>query len=217
MFAVAASAQPAFKGGQRTLTSFINNNQIYPEYSKANCLQGTVQVSFKLDSRGNIYESQIEKGFGTDLDLEALRVVRLTSGRWIMPAAHDTLTSLVLPVNFALKDYKCEEVSQDQKNTAINAWHARKGMTEGIFNYYDKKQAGTHDPADEYRIQEIKLQLGYDDKFIERLLKQGKTKLKQGDREGACEDFQTIRRLGNDRSADLIGTICKNEKASTDG
>lgn len=204
-----AEDEPVFKGGQKSLFTFIYNNLIYPEYSRENCLQGTVQISFKLNKQGKIWYSEVKKGFGTDLDAEALRVVRLTSGKWTMPFEHDTLTFMVLPVNFALKDFKCEERSKDEINAAINAYHARMGISNVIFNYYDKKVEGNADAADELRIQTLKAQLGYDDKFIDRLLKQAQRKLKQEDRQGACEDFQIIRRLGSDKSAPFIDQYCK--------
>lgn len=204
-----ADDQPVFKGGQKNLASFIYNNLIYPEYSRDNCLQGTVQVSFKLNQQGKIYYSEVKKGFGIDLDKEALRVVRLTSGKWIMPANHDTLVSMVLPVNFILREYKCEQRSKDEINAAINAYHAREGMSMVIFNYYDKKSQGNYSAADEARIEAIKMQLGYDDKFIDRLLKQAQRKLKQGDSQGACEDFQIVRMLGSNSSANFIELHCK--------
>ncbi|MHB1176835.1 MAG: TonB family protein [Daejeonella sp.] len=208
-FGYVAEEQPIFKGGQKSLVSFIANNLIYPEFSRENCLQGTIQISFKLNSQGKIYDSQVHKGFGIDLDMEALRVVRLTSGKWIVPANHDTLTSLVLPVSFTLRDFKCEQRSKDEINAAINAYHARLGLTTAIFNFYDKKFEGSYDPADETRIVSLKLQLGYDEKFIDRLLKQAQRKLKQEDKEGACEDLQTIRRLGSDKSEALMAHNCQ--------
>lgn len=201
--------QPSFKGGQRNLASFIDNALIYPEYSKENCLQGTVQISFKLNKSGQIYESKVQKGFGTDLDSEALRVVRLTSGKWIMPSSHDTLTSLVLPVNFALRDSKCFQRSKEEINAAINAYQARLRMNDAIFNFYDKKSAGNVASSDEAHINDLKLQLGYDEKFIDRLLKQAERKIKQGDRQGACEDLVTIKRIGSNRSAALIDVNCR--------
>jgi TonB family protein len=207
--ALFAQESPAFKGGQRALTSFITNNLIYPEYSKANCLQGTVQVSFKLDRRGMIYESEISSGFGTDIDREALRIVRLSSGKWTVPAGYDTLSNLVLPVNFTLRDFECDRKSRDEINAAISAYQARQGLSAAIFNFYDKKSQGIYDPAAEAGIIDLKAQLGYDERFIDRLLKQAQRKLKQGDQEGACEDFQTIRLLGSDKSAAFIERNCK--------
>jgi hypothetical protein len=82
-------------------------------------------------------------------------------------------------------------------------------MSEVIFNYYDKKVSGVNDEAGEIRMQALKYQLGYDEKFIDRLLKQAQRKLKQEDFEGACEDFQTIRKLGSDKSASYIMQNCK--------
>ena len=201
-------AQPTFKGGQKALAGFIDNNLIYPEFSKDNCLQGIIQISFKLNKDGKIYDSKIQQGFGVDLDIEALRIVRLTSGKWIVPAGHDTLVALVLPVNFALRDFKCNQVSKDEINSAISAYRARVGLNNVIFNFYDRKIEGSYDRTDEARIIALKSQLGYDDKFIGRLLKQAQRKLKQGDNEGACEDAQTIRRLGSDLSATMIGQNC---------
>jgi TonB family protein len=120
--------QPVFKGGQKKLTLFVYNNLIYPDYSRDNCIQGIIQVSFKLNQQGKIYHSEVIKGFGIDLDQEALRLVRLTSGNWIMPVNHDTTTSMVLPINFSLKNYKCEERSKDEINAAINAYNGREGL-----------------------------------------------------------------------------------------
>jgi len=199
--------QPVFKG--KNLNVFISNILIYPAYSRDNCLQGTVNVSFKLNKQGRIYHSEVQKGYGTDLDFEALRVVRMTSGKWEVPPSHDTLVSMILPVNFSLRDFKCEELSKDEINAAINAYQARKGMSEVVFNYYEKKEAGVIDEAGEIRVQALKYQLGYDEQFIEKLLKQAQRKLKQEDTEGACEDFLIIKRLGSDRSVPYLNQYCK--------
>ncbi|WP_051189497.1 TonB family protein [Daejeonella oryzae] len=208
-FGFSASDQPEFKGGRRNLDIFINSNLLYPEFSKENCIEGIVQVSFKLNSKGRIYDSEVEKGFGIDLDDEALRVVRLSSGRWIVPAGYDTTQAIILPVNFSLKGYKCEERTKDQINEAINAYHARANLSNAIFNFYDKKSTGDYDAADELRIIALKQQLGYDEKYIDRLLRQAQRKLKQGDLESACDDLHTIRKLGSDKATGLIEQNCK--------
>ena len=201
--------QPHFKGGDKNLFAFIKNNQIYPEYSKANCLQGTVQISFRLDSKGEIYSSEVQKGFGTDLDDEALRVIRLSSGKWIVPAGFDTTTAIVLPINFALKDYSCENKSRDELNAALTAYRTRIDLTQAIYNYYDNRKENSVSPEEEARIIALKVQLGYSEKYIERLHRQALRKLKQGDKESACEDLHTIRRLGSDIAEKSIRENCK--------
>ena len=208
-FGLASSDQPEFKGGSKNLNTFISNNLIYPEFSKENCIQGTVNISFKLNPQGKVYASEVQKGYGIDLDVEALRVVRLSSGKWIVPASHDTTTALILPVNFSLKGYQCEQLSKDQVGAAINAYHARMDLSKAIFNFYDKKSKGVYDQSDENRIIALKMQLGYNEKYIDRLLKQGQRKLKQGDSESACDDFLSVRQLGSDKANSLIEQNCK--------
>jgi TonB family protein len=202
-------AHPHFKGGEKNLYSFIKNHQIYPEYSKANCLQGTVHVSFKLNSKGHIFSSEVQKGFGTDLDDEALRIIRMSSGKWIVPAGFDTTTALVLPINFALKDYDCESKNKDELNAALTAYRTRTDLTQAIYNYYDNREEGHSSLAEEARIVALKEQLGYNEKYIERLHRQALRKLKQGDKESGCEDLHTIRRLGSDIAEKSIQENCR--------
>jgi TonB family protein len=201
--------QPQFKGGQQNLTAFIARSMIYPEFSKLNCLQGTIQVSFKLDRNGRVSESKIQKGYGIDLDKEALRIVRLTSGKWIVPAAYDTSVSLVLPINFELNGYKCEQVSRDNINLSIAKYKAMQDLTKAVVNFYEKKSAGIYNADDEERILQLKKELGYNDNYIERLLRQAHNELKQGDKESACEDFKLARGLGSAKAEKLIAQNCR--------
>lgn len=209
MYGMVQTDQPRYKGGENSLFSFIKNNQIYPEYSKANCLQGTIYINFKLNNRGKIYNSTVQKGFDTDLDVEALRLVRLTSDQWIIPVEYDTTTAITLPINFSLKDYNCEQRNKDEIKAAIAAYHARTDLTKAIFNFYDKKSMGQHNVEEEAGILALKVQLGYTEKYLERLLKQALRKLKQGDKEGGCEDLTIIHRLGSDIGKSSLQKTCK--------
>ncbi len=200
---------PRFKGGERALNSFLAHNQIYPAYSKANCIQGTIMVSFKLNKEGEVYESEVQKGFGVDLDKEALRLIRLSSGRWNVPKDYDTSVALVLPVNFSLKEFDCEQRPKDEIKKAVLAYQSRLGLTEAITNYYQNKSMGKTDLADEVTILQLKAQLGYDQKYIDRAIREAQRKLKQGDRESACEDLAFIKNLGTDKADKLIAQNCK--------
>lgn len=209
LFSVNLKDQPKFKGGEKSLLSFLINNQIYPEYSKFNCIQGTIYVQFKLNHQGKVFDSDVQRGLGVDLDDEALRLIRLSSGRWIVPADHDTTQAIVLPVNFSLKEYECEKRSRDDINQAISAYRTRKNLTRAIINFYQKKSAGEVIEGDESKILELKAQLGYNDKFINQLLKQAQRKLKQKDKEGACEDLLFVRNLGSNSADELITKYCR--------
>jgi TonB family protein len=205
----APQEQPQFRGGARDLGYFLSANMIYPEYSRQNCLQGTVEVSFWLTGKGKIYRSSVNKGFGTDLDKEALRLVRLTSGKWKVPAAFDTTLAIVIPVSFSLKDEQsCAIRDRTDRNAAIAAYRARESLTAVITNFYANKEAGRYDASQEGHILELKEQLGYDEKFIDRMVKQGASKLKQGDKEGACEDFTFVKHLGSNKADKQRASAC---------
>lgn len=205
-----AIAQPEFKGGQKALGTFIANSLIYPDYSKMNCLQGTVVVNFKLTGSGRVFNSGIESGFGTDLDEEALRIIQLTSGKWSVPTDHDSTLALLLPINFSLREYNCEQKSKEDIAASIAAYKAREGLTQGILNFYDRRENdfAKTDLKKAREIEELKIRLGYDNKFINATLRKGQQKLKQGDKESACEDFNFIRKLGSNK-ADKFLNICK--------
>lgn len=209
LLAAGADAQPSFKGGTRSLNQFISSNLIYPEYAKQNCLQGTIEVSFKLDSQGRVFDSKVQSGLGIDLDDEALRIIRLTSGKWTVPPDHDTSIALVIPINFSLQEYNCEQKTQEEINAAIAAYKAREGLVDAVINFYDKKPAGDYKPEDERKIMELKAQLGFDEKFVDRTIKEGQRKLKQGDREGACEDFNFVQKIGSSKADKLIEANCR--------
>lgn len=200
---------PEYKGGAANLNSFISRSIIYPEYSKFNCLQGTIQVSFRLNKKGRIVQSKVTKGMGIDLDEEALRVTRLTSGKWIVPAAFDTTQFLTIPINFSLREYNCEAKSGDEIKEAIAAYRAHEDLTKVVTNYYQRRNEGNYSAESEARILEIKEQLGLDEKFIDRLVRQANQKLKQGDKEGACEDFTFVKNLGSNKADKQIAENCR--------
>ena len=190
------------------MDSFISSSIIYPAYSKFNCLQGVVYITFKLDHQGRIYSSKVEKGMGLDLDDEALRVVRLSSGKWVVPPSFDTTQSITLPINFTLKEYNCELKDKEALERAVAAYKAREDLVMAVTNFYRKKYAGETNAQEEQKIIEIKEQLGLDENYIDRLIREGKQKLKQADEESACENFQFVRNLGSDKADKLIKSYC---------
>ena len=71
-----ADHPPVFNGGADGLNHFFSENLVYPEYSRQNCISGTIQVRFNVDKAGRVYDVKVYKGLGIDLDEEALRVVK---------------------------------------------------------------------------------------------------------------------------------------------
>lgn len=204
-----AQNQPEFKGGQRALNDFLSKNLIYPEYSKQNCISGTVQVSFNIDQNNKPVNVKVQNGFGIDLDDEAVRLVKLTAGHWVLPENYSTQTTLILPVNFNLTDSRCAIRSQVDVQQAISAYKGREALVDAVTNYYKNKYLGKADASKEPEILALKKQLGLDDEYAQEVLEEGNTKYKQGDTEGACEDWKFVRNIGSKLADAQLAKYCK--------
>lgn len=198
--------QPELKGG---LAAFVKNNTIYPPYSLQNCIQGTVNVGFKLNANGEVYYSLVTTGMGTDLDEEALRLVRMSSRKWTVPKEYDTTSLLVVPVNFSLSGYGCETKSKADIAFAIKNYKDQEELTKVISNFYLNKERGTFNPADEAKVLQIKNQLGIDDEYLDERINRALKKIKQGDKQGACEDFNFVKYMGSEKANDWLTKYCK--------
>ncbi len=200
-----AFAQPKIKGG---LEAFVKTQLLYPSYSLYNCIEGQITLSFQLTAEGAVFNSKIQSGIGTDLDKEALRLIRLSSGKWIMPVTFDTTTVIIVPVNFTLEGYNCRHKSKADIQRAINAYVAHEGLTEAIQNFYKNKAAGIYTKEEEPRYLKLKEELGYDDAYMGIKIEEGRGKLKQNDKQGACEDFHFVRNMGYHLADSLIKQYC---------
>jgi len=205
-YGFAVEAQPQLKGG---LESFVMNNKIYPRYSLQNCIDGTVRISFKLNQRGEVYHSKITNGVGTDLDDEALRLIRMSSGRWTVPAGHDSTVAIIVPISFSISSEDCRGRSKAQIQQAIQNYVANQGLTNAVLNFYKNKQRGTiYTKEEEEKIVALRASLGYDEEYLQQRIADGRKKLKQKDRQGACEDFLFVKHMGSELADELLAQYC---------
>jgi len=203
---LAAQTQPQLKGG---LAVFVGNNKVYPGYSLHHCIEGTVTISFKVNTKGEVYDAKIRTGIGTDLDDEALRLIRLSSGKWQVPAGYDTAISLVAPIKFTLEGYNCRDKNQAEIRQAIAAYRSNEGATNAILNFYRNKEAGRFSAEEEPKIQALKKELGYDDVYLQERVENGLKKIKQKDKQGACEDFLFVKHMGSDLADEALVLYCQ--------
>ena len=187
--------------------TFLSQKIVYPEYAKQNCISGIIKVGFVVDKNGKVINPRVIQGLGIDLDDEALRVVKLTSGKWVIPTNYQPL-NIVLPVRFEADRTVCG-ISNNDMNLAIANYKRQQNLEDAVTNYYKAKYLGKADTTHEAAIISLKKQLGYDDKFIDDVLEQAHEKLNQGDNEGACHDWTFIRNIGSNRADDLLAKYCK--------
>jgi TonB family protein len=97
-----------YKEGSAALLKFIAKTIIYPEEAKENNVQGKVYLQFVVRMDGSLSDIKVARSVsgGAMLDREAMRVLKLTSGKW-NPAKQNGRAvncSFILPVNFVLQD-----------------------------------------------------------------------------------------------------------------
>ena len=95
--------QPQFKGGQDSLTAFLNNNINYPVQARLNKIQGRVYIGFSISETGKVEDVRLLSGINEELDNEAIRVANLFPD-WI-PGKVDgkaVKTHFVLPIDFVI-------------------------------------------------------------------------------------------------------------------
>lgn len=96
-----SNQNPIFKDGNSELFNFISKNLKIPEsYLNAN-ITGKLLVKFRVKSNGRIDKFEILKSPGFGIDNEIIRVLKLTSNKWI-PAKRNGKTIndfIILSIN----------------------------------------------------------------------------------------------------------------------
>ena len=98
---------PQFPGGKDSLKSFIKNNSHYPSQAKYHNTEGTVCLTFLVDTVGSINDIMILRHVADGCDDEAVRIVKLMP-KWI-PGKNNGRTvsvqyNLQIPFQSALRE-----------------------------------------------------------------------------------------------------------------
>ncbi|MBR8703663.1 energy transducer TonB [Porphyromonas levii] len=95
---------PEFPGGQAAMMKWLSKNIQYPPIAAENNIQGRVMVSFVVEPDGSISNVQIARGVDSNLDKEAIRVVKQMP-KWKpgMQTGKPVRARFTLPVQFRLQ------------------------------------------------------------------------------------------------------------------
>ncbi len=95
--------QPEFLGGYEAMMAFIKQNMNYPNNARRMRIEGTVHVGFIVSKTGEISDVTVLRGFMSECDKEAVRVVKLMP-RW-KPGkqnGRNVNVRFILPLKFRL-------------------------------------------------------------------------------------------------------------------
>jgi TonB family protein len=68
--------------GQKEMFKFMGMNIRYPKEARENGIQGTIYIGFVVEKDGKLTNINIKRGISRDCNEEALRVLKLMSGKW---------------------------------------------------------------------------------------------------------------------------------------
>ena len=96
---------PQFNGGGMVVNNFIATNIVYPQMAIENGISGTVYVGFIIDEKGNVSDVKVLRGIGGGCDEEAIRIIKLTSGKWKPGMQNGKLVKVLMnvPIIFSMK------------------------------------------------------------------------------------------------------------------
>lgn len=96
--------QPEYQGGMAAFYGLIGENMNYPKEAKRSGIEGRVYISFVINKTGELEEVKPERTLGYGCDEEAVRLVMLTSGKWIPgnQRGRPVKVRMVLPIIFRL-------------------------------------------------------------------------------------------------------------------
>lgn len=109
---------PEFPGGVEALKQYLTDNIVCPTTVRKMDITGEVVVEFTVERAGQLSGINIIKGVCSELDEEALRVVR-NMPRW-KPGTKNGITTRVkmtLPINFKIYKTSTKYVDESQEVT----------------------------------------------------------------------------------------------------
>ena len=94
---------PEFIGGTKAMFEFLKENLKYPKNAR-DC-EGTVYVGFVVKTDGNLTDVNVKRGLHPDIDDEAVRVVKMMSGKWKpgMQSGKPISVAYTIPIKFRLE------------------------------------------------------------------------------------------------------------------
>jgi len=93
---------PKYDGGNVALKAFITNNLQYPKEAFEKNIEGSVFLSFVVNSLGEVSQVQVNKGIGYGCDEEAVRLVNLLKYEKAINRGIRSAFNMKIKINFQL-------------------------------------------------------------------------------------------------------------------
>ena len=196
-------SMPSFVYGQEQLYRFIGTNIIYPSEAKMNNIQGKVFISFVVDTLGQTKDFKILKDIGEGCAQEAINVIILTDGMWLSGQHNGKKVDVRMTFPVSFKCLTCGEEKDERIKTTV--------LYEASYSadyYYNLGVVELQENRLLTSVFYFSKAISLDNKHVDALYNNGVAKYKINDIEGACEDWEKARGLGDEDAVSLIEKYC---------
>lgn len=109
---VMVEEMPEFPGGDKAFREFVNNNLRYPQEAIEAGIEGSVFITFTVETDGSISDIKSLRGIGGGCDEEAIRIIEAMP-KWIpgKNKGRPVKVQCTIPIEFSMK----KEQKQNQK------------------------------------------------------------------------------------------------------
>ncbi len=196
---------PAFKGGEEALFRFLASSVIYPLNAKEKNIQGTVYVTFTVNTKDSLTDIKVIKGVCSDIDLEAIRVITLSNGHWNHGSQNGKAVnvSMMLPIKFALASGSGGNVFLNTESTSNQRILARDiNFNNGIMYLSENKL--------EEALIAFKKAREYDYSDAEIVYRIATVYFQMKEEHKGCNYLRKVKQLNSSMGDELFKQNCKN-------
>jgi TonB family protein len=133
--------EPEFIGGPGKLMEFLARNINYPAEMRTDKIQGRVIISFIVETDGSVSNVKALRGPGYGAEEEAVRVIKLTSSKWIagMQNGRYVRVQYTIPISFSLDQQPEKIMSQESAPDTGKKIDSNKRGAEPLYIVDGKK------------------------------------------------------------------------------
>jgi TonB family protein len=182
---------PSFGEHEYDMKNFLRQNIRYPVAARENGISGIVVASFIIDKSGNVDSIEMLNHIDNSLNIEAQRVIKLSSGYWKPATINDSAVNVRFRISIT---FSLDPNDGEFRNATY-------------FYNLGVKYAGKNDYQKALYNFDQALIINFAD--IDALYNAAQMKFKMNDRSGACEYLQKIKALGKPDADDLLEKYCK--------
>jgi len=126
---VSTTKQPSFPGGMDKFYKYIAASVKYPEEALKNNVQGRVYLSYVVETSGKLTEIKVERGIGSGLDEEAVRILE-NSPKWDPGYDGNTPVRVKynIPIGFTLDKAPQVNIKIENKNGTLKPLYIIDGV-----------------------------------------------------------------------------------------